>query len=170
MCLDRHRFRIEAGAPVSDEDRNLVLADVDEGGDLVRARVLRGVRHRLARGENEGLHPIVHRHVARSDQLDRDAEELLDLGRGGVDRCREAPVVGSPWIWIEPGTQLALLPAGQCRNAARIARLALDERERLQDRVVNASGHLCALLRTDPGGTLGISLGGEPPGPRPEDQ
>ena len=81
---------IEAAAPVADEDRDLVLADVDEGRDLVCAGVPRRVRHRLAGGEDERLHPIVDGHVARADELDRDAVQLLDLGGGGVHRWRRA--------------------------------------------------------------------------------
>ena len=71
-------------------------------------------------------------------------------------------------IRVEPGPQLALLPAREGRDAARVARLALDERERLQDGVVHARCHLGALLRADPGGALRVPLGGQPPGPRPE--
>ena len=76
------RVRVEARAAVAHVDRDLVVADVDEGGDLVGAGVLGGVRHRLARGEHERLDPLVERHVAGADELDRDAVQLLDLGRG----------------------------------------------------------------------------------------
>ena len=69
---------------------------------------------------------------------------------------------------IEPGAQLALLPACERGDAARVAGLALDERERLQDGVVHARGHLGPLLRADPGRALGVALGREPPGPGAE--
>ena len=127
----------------------------------------RRVRHRLARGEDERLDALVERHVARPDELDRDAVQLLDLGGGGVDRGREAGAV-RPRVRIEPRTELALLTACERRDAPRVARLALHERERLEDGVVDAGGHLGPLLRADPGGALGVALGGQPPGPRPE--
>ena len=49
-------------------------------------------------------------------------------------------------------------------DAMRVVGVALDERERLQDRVVHARGDLGALLEADPLG----ALGGELPEPRPE--
>ena len=163
----RHRLGIEAATAVADEDRDLVLADVDEGRDLVGAGVLRGVRHRLASGEDKRLDPVVQRHVAGADELDRDAVQLLDLGGGGVDRGREAGVGGAR-IGVEPGPQLALLAPGQRSNPARVAGLALNERERLQHGVVHASRHLRPLLGADPRRALGVSLGGEAPRPRAE--
>ena len=168
MRLGRYGFRIEAAAPVAHEDRDLVLSDVDEGRDLLRAGVLRGVRHRLARGEDECFHPVVDGYVARPDELDRNAEELLDLGCGGIHGCGKPTALGSPLIGVEPGTKLTLLAACQRGHAARIAGLALDERQRLQHRVVDACSHLGTLLRADAACPLGVPLGGQPPGPRPE--
>ena len=94
--------------------------------------------------------------------------ELLDLGCGGVHGRGDPAGVGCAWIGVEPGAQLALLPSRERGHAARIARLALDERERLQDGVVDASRHLGPLLRADAARSLGVPLGGEPPGPGPE--
>ena len=170
MRLGRQGFRIEAAAPVAHEDGDLVLADVDERRNLIRTGVLRGIRHRLAGGEDDCFHAVVHRNVAGADELDRDAVELLDLGCGGVHGRGEPAGVGCAWIGVEPGAQLALLPSRERGHAARIARLALDECERLQHRIVDASRHLGTFLRADPARSLGVPLGGEPPGPGPEDE
>ena len=155
-------------AAVAHVDRDLVVADVDEGRDLVGARVPGRVRHRLARREDERLDALVERHVAGADELDRDAVQLLDLGGGRVHRGREALRSPVRAIRVEPGAQLALLPPRERGDAARIVRLPLDERERLEHGVVHAGRHLGPLLRADAGGPLGVPLDGEPPGPRAE--
>ena len=160
--------RVEPGAAVADEDRDLVLAGLHERRDLVGARVLRGVRHRLACGEDESLDALVERRVAGADERDGHAVQLLDLGGRRVDRRAEARSVRA--ARVEPRPELALLTARQRRHAARVAGLALDERERLQHRVVDARGHLGALLRADPNRALGVPLRGEPPRPRAEDE
>ena len=96
------RIRVEAGAAVAHVYRDLVVADVDERRDLVRARVLGRVGHRLARGEDERLDPLVERDVARADEVDGHAVQLLDLGGGRVHRGREAGALGSR-AGVEPG-------------------------------------------------------------------
>ena len=48
--------------------------------------------------------------------------------------------------------------------------MTLDQRERLQHRIVHACRHLCALVGADPRGTLGITFERELPEPRTKDQ
>jgi hypothetical protein len=159
-----HRVRVEARAAVADVDGDLLVAGVDEGGDLRGARVLRGVRHRLTGGEHERLDPLVERRVAGADDLDRKPVQLLHLGRGGVDRRCQAGAVGARRR-VEPRPQLALLPPRERGDAARVAGLALDERQGLEDGVVHACGHLGALLLADARRALGVPLGREAPRP-----
>ena len=65
---------------------------------------------------------------------------------------------------VEPAAQLALLPAREGGDARRVGGVPLDERECLQDGVVDARGDLGALGEPDPLG----ALGGELPEPRAE--
>ena len=75
-----------------------------------------------------------------------------------------------PVIAVEPAAQLALLPARERGDAPLIAGAPLDERERLQDGVVNARCHLGALLTADARRALLVALEGELPEPRADDQ
>ena len=72
--------------------------------------------------------------------------QLLDLGRGFRERVGECDRVADAAA-VEPAAKLALLATRDRGDARRVVRVALHERERLQDRVVDARGDLCALLR-----------------------
>ena len=71
-------------------------------------------------------------------------------------------------VGVEPRAQLALLPPRERRDASRVVRLALDQGERLQHRVVDAGGEVGALLDANAGVALGVALAYEPPRPRHE--
>ena len=73
-------------------------------------------------------------------------------------------------VAVEPAAQLPFLPASQGRDPPRVVRVALDERERLQHRIVNAGGDLGPLLGADPSRPLGIPLEREAPHPGPGDE
>ena len=137
--------------------------------DLVGARELRRVRHRLARGEHDGAHVVVERAVAAARELDAHAVQLLDLG-GRVRERADERVARRGAVAVEPAAQLALLPPRERGDAARLVGVALDQRERLQHRVVHARGDLGALLDADARRALGVALARELPEPRPDDE
>ena len=111
------------------------------------------------------------RRVARARELDADAVELLDVGRRGRERRDErGAVVAERPRGVEPAAQLPLLAPSERGDATRLARVTLDERERLQHRVVDARGDVGALVRADPRGALGVALEREPPEPGPADE
>ena len=132
--------------------------------------MLCGVRHRLAGREHEHACPVVERSVARAHDLDADAVELLDLGGRCLDRIGEGSLGRRLAVGVEPRAKLALLAAGERRDAPWVVRVALDQRERLQNGVVYPRSEVCALLRPDSLGTLGIALAAEPPRPWPEQE
>src|ERR1019366_10160212 len=78
---------------------------------------------------------------------------------GGERRAVAAYRAGRPAL-EEPGAQLAFLGPGQLDDLLGIVRAALDQGERLQDRVVYPGGHVGPLLRPDPG----LPLDDEVPG------
>ena len=73
-------------------------------------------------------------------------------------------------VGVEPPAELALLPARQRGDTARLVGVPLDEGQGLEHRVVDARGDVRALLAADPGGALDVPLDGEPPHPRAADQ
>ena len=73
-------------------------------------------------------------------------------------------------LGVEPAAELAFLAPCELRDALRVVRLALDERERLQHGVVDAGGDLCALLRADASRALCVALLRGAPEPRPDDE
>ena len=87
-----------------------------------------------------------------------------------ADRADERLVLEELALGEEPGAELALLPPRELRDALRVVRLALDERERLEDGVVHARGDLGSLLRADAARALGVALLRGAPEPRPDDE
>ena len=69
-----------------------------------------GVQQRLAQRPDQGLGTLVKRAVARDDQVDRDAVQLLDLGRG-VGSGRRERIGGRLAAAVQPRPQLPLLRA-----------------------------------------------------------
>src|SRR6266849_2873591 len=130
--------------------------------------MLRRVRHRLARREHEHVRALVERGVTGAHDVDPEAVKLLDLGGRRLDGLGERPLRRRLPVGIEPGAQLALLPPCERRHTACIGGIALDERERLQHRVVDARGEVGSLLRADARGVLRVPLADEPPRPRRE--
>ena len=162
---------VEARAAVAHEDGDGVVGDLGVDVDLLDPGELGGVRHRLARGEHERAGGVVDRAVARARDLDPHAVELLDLGCRGRERGDErGALVSERPVGVQPAAQLPLLAARERRHPARLRGMALDQRERLQNRIVHARGDLRALLAADPGGALGVALEREAPQPRPGDQ
>ena len=163
-----HRRRIEAGAAIAHEDGDLLVRHVRVDVDLLDAGELCRVRHRLARGEHDrGLRW----RITGARELDADAVELLDVGRGGRERRDERrAVVAERPRGVEPAAQLALLAPCERGDTTRLARVTLDQRQRLQHRVVHALGHLGALIGADARRALGVALQREPPEQRPANE
>ena len=89
--------------------------------------------------------------VARARQLDAHAEHVLHVRcRGRERRDDRGAVVPERPVGVEPAAQLALLAACERGDALRLVGVALDERERLEHRVVDARGDVGALLAADP--------------------
>src|SRR5690606_3561942 len=101
--------------------------------------VPRRVEQRLAGREQQGRGVLVGDAVPDHDRLDRDRLDVLDLrdDRGELGRERR-PRLGA--VVVEPRAQLALLRPGDPGDGLGVVRLLADERERLQDRVVQVRG------------------------------
>src|SRR2546429_261686 len=81
------------------------------------------------------------RFIAAARELAAHPVQLLDVRHGGRERGDErGAVVAERPVRIQPAPQLAFLPARERGDAARLARMPLDERQRLQHRVVDARG------------------------------
>ena len=140
-------------------------------GDVARVgRELGGVHHRLARRRDERVGGVADRRVAHGDHLDRHAVRVLDLGGRLLERGRQARRRGRAIAGEEPAAELALLRAGELRHGARVVGALLDERKRLENRVVDVRGHLGALLRADALGALGGEVAAEAPPERRQDE
>src|SRR6266568_2073390 len=70
----------------------------------------------------------------------------------------------------QPGAQLAFLQPGQLDDLLRVVRAPLDQRERLQHRVVHPGRDVGPLLRAHPGLALQHQVAGDPQPPRAEEQ
>ena len=151
---------MEPLSAVTDEDRYDVVLHVDVDVDLLDTRELRSVRHRLACCEDERL---FRRRVAGARQLDADAVQLLDVGRDRRERRHERGLIAERPVSVEPTAQLALLAPRESGDPLRFLRVPLDQRQRLQHRVVDARRDLGALVAPDPRRSLGVALESEPP-------
>ena len=83
--------------------------------------------------------------------------------------ARSVPSV-SAGVLEQPAAQVALLGPGQRHDRARVVGLALDQRQRLQHRVVQVRGHVGLLLLQDPLAALVVELAQQPPHQWPGDQ
>ena len=118
--------------------------------------------------ETNATSPIIDRDVADHHHVDRDAVGVLDLGRGTSAAGRPASAVVR--LAVQQAAQFTFLSTGQPGDLARRLRVALDERQRLQHRVVQMGGQFGPLLRPDAFAPLvGQARDGAHP-PRPGDQ
>ena len=140
---------VETRTAIAHEDLGAAVLDLGVERDRLRPGELGRVHERLAGGGDQRGRTIVERAVADGHDLDRDVVVGLDLGRGGLERAGERRGAGGPGV-VQPRPQLALLAAGERGDLARVVGALLDERERLQDGVVQVGGDLGALLRADP--------------------
>ena len=97
---------------VADEDLELALGRLGVHVDLRRAGVLGSVDHRLPGGRHDGRGGRVDRAVADRHQLDRHVVRDLDLADRVLERCLDGRRPGRRAL-EQPGTQLALLGAGE---------------------------------------------------------
>jgi hypothetical protein len=79
---------------------------------------------------------------------------VLDLGGMTADRLGEGVgllvlVLAAALRLVEPGPQIALLGAGQPSHLVRVLRVALDQGQGVQHRVVDVGGDFGPLLRAD---------------------
>src|SRR5690554_3784146 len=162
----RDPVEVEALAPVAHEHLDPVVArlEVDRHG---RTTVPRRVEQRLAGREQQGRGVLVGDAVPDHDRLDRDRLDVLDLrdDRSKLRRERR-PRLGT--VVVEPRAQLALLRTGDPGDGLGVVRLLADERERLQDRVVQVRGDVGPLGLARTRCPLLGQLSRETQPPRPE--
>ena len=115
---------------------------------------LGGVGHRLARRRHDRLQPRPAARRRRSPPRSARGAAPRPRRRRAPARRPRCPARSSSGRREQPAAQLALLAARQARHLARIARALLDQRQRLQHRVVQVRGELGALLLADAGRTL----------------
>src|SRR5580693_1154705 len=141
-----HRLGVESPTPVPHEDRDLGRLDLHEQRDARRARPFRRVHRRLLAGRQQrpqldGQRAVPHRHRLHRHTV-AGLDVTLDHGhRLGYRRHLTGERPRGP-AFEEPGAQLALLGPGQARHLSVVAGGALDERQRLEHRVVHRGRHV----------------------------
>ena len=165
---------VEALAPVADEQRHPGRLHLDEERHRGRPRPGGGVDRRLAPGGQQGPQLVGQSAVARRRRTRRRRRWLSSTSLsmtatpwasvvtcGGVERSRRPGLE-------QPGPQLALLGPGQAGHLAGVARRSLDERQGLEDRVVDGGRHVGPLLGADPLAALDGEVAGQCQPPRTE--
>ena len=160
--------RGEPLALVADEPGELVRLHLDIDRDQRRPRVPGRVERGLLAGVDQGPAGLVEGGVADDHDVDGHVVALLDPGRDRLDG-RAQPALRRHRDPVEPGPQLALLPAGQADDLRRGVG-PLDQGQGVQHRVVQVGGHLGAGLGADAAAALLGQLGGQPGRPGAEDQ
>ena len=104
------------------------------------------------------------RGVADDDHLDGAPRSRPRPRRPAATSAgRERAALRRPLGVVQPGAQLALLAAGQPGDLARLVGVALDQRQRLQHRVVQVRGDVGPLLGADRAPRAPRSGGDQPP-------
>ncbi len=149
MPVGRYAGGIEALAAVSDvgDDGRVVDLDVERRG--VDPGVPGRVDQRLARRCDQLGQRVIEWRVADDDDLDRDGIGVLDLGGGGPDGVGQVADRVGVGRRVEHRPQGSLLPPGEPDDLPRRLGVALDQRERLQHRIVEVRGEGGALLAAD---------------------
>ena len=165
-----HGRRVEALPPVPHVQRHRVRLDLGEHRDHGGAGPLGRVDRGLPPGAQQRPEIVVELAVPDQHDLDRDPvlglDLLLDLPHSGGQRQVRA-LQGARRAAVEqPRAQLALLRPGQGDDLLRVAGPALDQGQRLQDRVVHPGGHVGPLLGAGPGLPLDDQVAGDPQPPR----
>ena len=112
LAIGRDGRGVEARAAVAHEHAHRVVRHLDVDVDLLDARELGGVRHRLPCREHERAHGRVDGAVAGARELDPHAVELLDVAGRRLQRRDEGRgLVAERVVGVEPAAELALLPA-----------------------------------------------------------
>ena len=164
----RHPVHVEALAAVPDEHLHPVAVHLDEHVDLAAPECLAAftIDSRAARTiDDSRLGQVA---VADRDHLDRYAVRVLDLGRRLLRRPHErlVGVVSSSYSQDRSSRSCERASRATARGSLG---LLLDQRQRLQHRVVQVRGHVGALLRPHPLRALGVQVPGQPVHPRPGD-
>ncbi len=168
-----------SAAPVTHEDVERAGPDpvpardhLGVGVDHRGAGVQGGVDHRLPGGLQDGADVLGHGdltvRVAHHHDLDRHAVSVLDLRGGGLEGAGHRDV-GGPGVAVHPRPEVALLGPGQRRHPTGIRRVLLDQRQRLEHRVVQVRGDVGPVLGAHPGGALLPQVGDEPDEPGAQD-
>ena len=123
----------------------------------VDPRVLGHVDQRLAGGRAERGQRVVHRGVADDDVVDDEGVVALHLGDHAGHQPGPGPALADHLRVVQPGAQLPFLAAGQPADRLLVVGVPLDERQRLQHRVVQVGGDGGALLRADARGPLRVA-------------
>ena len=115
---------------------------------------------------------LVERAVADGHHLDGDAVPRLDVPLDLADPLGERGDVGVAGCapLEQPGAQLALLGPGELDDRLRVLGAALDERERLQHRVVHPGGDVGPFLGPRARLPLDHQVAGDPQPPGAEQQ
>ncbi len=165
-----YRLGVESSPAIPHEQRHFSRLDLSEDRDDFGAGPLHGVDRRLTRRRQQGAEIIVELAVADGHRLDGHPVLSLHLLLDEPHPCGESHALaiyraGRPAV-EQPGAQFALLGPGQLDDLLGLAGPALDQGERLQDRVVHLGGHVRPLLRPDPGLTFHDQIAGDtqPPG------
>ena len=146
----RHRLGRETSTRVADVHAETVGPRLGVDVDAVGFGVPRGVDDGLAHGAHRLDHTRAGRCATTDDhELDRDAMALLDLGADVLEHRSYSACAPIAIRAVEPRPQLPLLPRATRRGSDGIAAGALDERERLEDGVVEVRGDARTLLRAD---------------------
>jgi hypothetical protein len=153
VAVWRNGSAVEAHAGVAYKNHDALLSAFCVDEDLIGARELCGVRHRLARGEYDLTDGVIERRIASVRNLDSDAMQFLDIG-GGIGQGVHQQCNLCDAASVEPAAKLALLASCEGGDPLRVTRMTLDERQCLQDGVVNTRRDLGTLLDTDPFGPL----------------
>ncbi len=172
------RRGVEPAPPVADERLDTTAVDLDVHRHDRRTAVVGGVHHGLSHGLDQRRDARVERAVAHEHDGDLDRRVVgLDLvgepveGEGErAGRVAGRAAVGPVPVVVQPGAQLALLTPGEAPGLGRRVGVPLDQRQRLQDRVVQVRRHVGPLLAADAFPPLVAELADESHDPRAEDE
>lgn len=176
MTIFRDRGQLKPDASITDENEKGLLVHLGKDGDHRDVSELGRIDDGLSRCANHGkgsgtkTFAFVKR-VTDHDALDDLEVLVLDVGGDLLQRCPERH--SAVWLVVcsvEPTTQLAFLLVSEGSRELWVAGSILDERECLQNRVVQVRSNICSFLGPDAIATVGVSDGENSTEPRSQDQ
>ena len=145
MTISRHRRDVKTFPPISNKNLQPRTPMLHKHIDRLRIRMLRSIHHRLTRSPHSSTtSSISHNILPHLHRIDTHPKQILNLSHSLINRQKHRLLLHRRIK--QPGTQLTLLPTRQTRNLRGVITALLNQRQRLQHRIMQLRSNRSTLI------------------------